>query len=62
MSTEVTQEVLDNWKLQNDIEQIQVKLEEVINALHSAIERGNDLHLGIVLGQSLKQLEDIVYR
>jgi len=48
--------------LRMEIEQIQVKIEEVINALHSAIERGNDLHLGIVLGQSIKQLEDIVYR
>lgn len=48
--------------LRMEIEQIQVHIEEIISALHSAIEKGNDLHLGIVLGQSLKRLEDIVYR
>lgn len=50
------------YDLKTEIEQIQVQLEEIISALHSAIEKGNDLHLGIVLGQSLKRLEDIAYR
>ena len=50
------------YDLRQEVEQIKVHLEEVINALHSAIEKGNDLHLGIVLGQSLKRLEDIAYR
>ena len=38
------------------------KLKEVIDALRNAIEKGNDLHLGIVVGQTLKQLEDIAYK
>ena len=50
------------YDLKTEIEQIQVQIEEIISALHSAIEKGNDLHLGIVLGQSLKRLEDIAYR
>jgi hypothetical protein len=41
---------------------IQLKLEEIIDALRNAIEKGNDLHLGIVIGQTLKQLEDIAYK
>ena len=48
--------------LKTELEQIKFHLEEIISALHSSIERGNDLHLGIVLGQSLKRLEDIAYR
>jgi hypothetical protein len=40
----------------------QIKLQEIIDALRNAIEKGNDLHLGIVIGQTLKQLEDIAYR
>ena len=41
---------------------IQIKLQEIIDALRNAIEKGNDLHLGIVIGQTLKQLEDIAYK
>lgn len=48
-------------ELQIQIEQIKVRLEEVIHSLNTAIEKGNDLHLGIVLGQSLKELTDIAY-
>jgi len=48
-------------ELQIQIEQIKARLEEVINSLNTAIEKGNDLHLGIVLGQSLKELTDIAY-
>lgn len=44
-----------------ELKEIQLKLEEIINALKNAIERGNDLHLGIVVGQTLKQLEEIAY-
>jgi hypothetical protein len=40
----------------------QIKLQEIIDALRNAIEKGNDLHLGIVIGQTLKQLEDIAYK
>ena len=47
--------------LRMEIEQIQVHIEEIISALHSAIEKGNDLHLGIVLGQAIKRLENIAY-
>lgn len=46
---------------QLQLQQIKVRLEEVIICLNTAIERGNDLHLGIVLGQSLKELTDITY-
>jgi len=42
-----------------ELEAIQVKLKEITNALHSAIEKGNDLHLGIVVGQTIRQLEEI---
>ena len=45
-----------------DLEKIQLKLQEIIDALRNAIEKGNDLHLGIVVGQTLKQLEDIAYK
>jgi hypothetical protein len=45
-----------------DLENIQLKLQEIIDALRNAIEKGNDLHLGIVVGQTLKQLEDIAYK
>jgi hypothetical protein len=51
----------DIHELQTQIQQIKVRLEEVILCLNTAIERGNDLHLGIVLGQSLKELTDITY-
>jgi hypothetical protein len=47
--------------LQLQLEQIAVKIEEIIHSLRTAIEQGNDLHIGIVLGQSLKQLEEIAY-
>ena len=57
-------ELFDTTKSDNiqDLEKIQDKLEEIINALRNAIEKGNDLHLGIIVGQTLKQLEDIAYR
>jgi hypothetical protein len=45
-----------------ELQEIQVKIENIINALRNAIEKGNDLHLGIVVGQTLKQLEDIAYK
>ena len=45
-----------------ELQNIQLKLEEIIDALRNAIEKGNDLHLGIVIGQTLKQLEDIAYK
>ena len=48
--------------LKTELEQIKVHLEIIIDALHSAIEKGNDIHLRIVLGQSIKRLEDIAYR
>lgn len=51
----------DIQELQTQIEQIKVRLEEVLHCLNTAIERGNDLHLGIVLGQSIKELSDIAY-
>jgi hypothetical protein len=47
--------------LQLQLEQIAVKIEEIIHSLRTTIEQGNDLHIGIVLGQSLKQLEEIAY-
>jgi hypothetical protein len=45
-----------------ELQNIQLKLQEIIDALRNAIEKGNDLHLGIVVGQTLKQLEDIAYK
>jgi hypothetical protein len=46
----------------HELQSIQLKLQEIIDALRNAIEKGNDLHLGIVVGQTLKQLEDIAYK
>mgnify|MGYP003350639803 FL=1 len=46
-----------NYK--EDLEHIQKRLEYIIDALDRAIEGGNDLHLGIVVGQTLTQLKDI---
>jgi hypothetical protein len=48
-------------ELQVRVEHIIVKIEEIIHSLRTAIEQGNDLHIGIVLGQSIKQLEEIAY-
>ena len=65
MKGKITEEVNVKQSISDHVEElkeIQVKLEEIINALKNAIERGNDLHLGIVVGQTLKQLEDIAYR
>lgn len=45
-----------------ELEQIQDRLENIIDALQNAIEKGNDLHLGIVVGQTLSQLKDIARR
>jgi hypothetical protein len=42
-----------------ELKDVQLKLQEVIDALRNAIEKGNDLHLGIVLGQSLGELKII---
>ena len=64
MKGKITEEVNVKQSISDHVEElkeIQVKLEEIINALKNAIERGNDLHLGIVVGQTLKQLEEIAY-
>lgn len=45
-----------------EIKYIQDRLENIIDALQNAIEKGNDLHLGIVVGQTLSQLKDIARR
>ena len=42
-----------------DLEHIIKRLEHIIEALDRAVESGNDLHLGIVIGQTLIQLKDI---
>ena len=42
-----------------DLEHIIKRLEHIIEALDRAVEGGNDLHLGIVIGQTLIQLKDI---
>lgn len=42
-----------------DLEHIIKRLEYIIEALDRAVEGGNDLHLGIVIGQTLIQLKDI---
>ena len=42
-----------------DLEDIINRLENIIEALDRAVESGNDLHLGIVIGQTLTQLKDI---
>lgn len=44
---------------EEELEDVIKRLEDVIAALETAIERGNDLHLGIVVGQTLTQLKDI---
>ncbi len=51
------QEPIPNY--QADLEHIIKRLEHIIEALDRAIEGGNDLHLGIVIGQTLIQLKDI---
>jgi hypothetical protein len=51
------QEPIPNY--QADLEHIIKRLEYIIDALDRAIEGGNDLHLGIVIGQTLIQLKDI---
>ena len=42
------------------LEQVQVVAEEVSSALSSAAERGDYLHIGIVLGQSIHRLSSII--
>ena len=51
------QEPMPNY--QADLEHIVKRLEHIIEALDRAVESGNDLHLGIVIGQTLIQLKDI---
>jgi hypothetical protein len=51
------QEPMPNYKA--DLEHIIKRLEHIIEALDRAVESGNDLHLGIVIGQTLIQLKDI---
>lgn len=34
---------------------------EVVSALSNAIEQGQQLHIGIVLGQSIKELQELQY-
>lgn len=51
-----------NKNIAADLEKIQDRLENIIDALQNAIEKGNDLHLGIVVGQTLSQLKDISRR
>jgi hypothetical protein len=36
-------------------------LEEILNSLKSSIEKGDQLYIGIVLGQSIKNIEQILY-
>jgi hypothetical protein len=37
------------------------RLEEILNSLKSSIEKGDQLYIGIVLGQSIKNIEQILY-
>ncbi len=50
---------LPELNYQADLEHIVKRLEHIIEALDRAVESGNDLHLGIVIGQTLIQLKDI---
>lgn len=34
---------------------------DVVSALSNAIEQGQQLHIGIVLGQSIKELQELQY-
>jgi hypothetical protein len=53
-------EIFDNTpNYKADLEHIIKRLEHIIEALDRAVEGGNDLHLGIVIGQTLIQLKDI---
>jgi len=53
-------EIFDNAPdHKKDLENIIKRLEHIIEALDRAVEGGNDLHLGIVIGQTLIQLKDI---
>jgi hypothetical protein len=53
-------EIFDNAPdYKENLENIIKRLENIIEALDRAVEGGNDLHLGIVIGQSLTQLKDI---
>ena len=34
---------------------------DIVSALSNAIEQGQQLHIGIVLGQSIKELQELQY-
>jgi hypothetical protein len=46
----------------NNMSQTVVKLKGIYVALAKAIEEGDNLKIGIVLGQTLKELEDLINR
>lgn len=56
---ESIQQKLTPIDYKGDLEHIIKRLEHIIDALERAIEGGNDLHLGIVVGQTLIGLKDI---
>lgn len=39
---------------------IQTELESILNALHNAVENGVQLNIGIVVGQTMSKLTEII--
>lgn len=56
---EFLQEQLDDK--QQQIDDAKRIAGEVVSALSNAIEQGQQLHIGIVLGQSIKELQELQY-
>ena len=56
---EFLQEQLDDK--QQQIEYAKRIAGDVVSALSNAIEQGQQLHIGIVLGQSIKELQELQY-
>lgn len=56
---EFLQEQLDDK--QQQIDDAKRIAGDVVSALSNAIEQGQQLHIGIVLGQSIKELQELQY-
>jgi hypothetical protein len=44
----------------DEIQIIQTELESILNALYNAVENGVQLNIGIVVGQTMSKLSDII--
>ena len=52
-------DVLSNISLPNDISLVKIEIDDILNSLIRAIEGGNELTIGIVMGQALEKLKII---